>query len=152
MHSSYFAHELVWEAFGSPSVYGAKAVLSPGILLSEYIVQIDMETLKSMLEESMSSAERGRIYLIRFYGENEILFKIADIKHLMKIAERGAAKKPPVGLVSRTITAETGSTRMRSILSACDRYAEAEKKIPDGWIIELIELNGRLIDSGKKGE
>ena len=48
--------------------------------------------------------------------------------------------KPPLGLEPRFIW---DSYRKNKIVSAMERYTLANKKIPDEWLKELIEINNR---------
>ena len=48
---------------------------------------------------------------------------------------------PPVGLVPRHIRERQ---RAEEILSACSRYVESRKRIPQEWLTELSELNERV--------
>ena len=48
-------------------------------------------------------------------------------------------KKPPLGLIARSIHARQ---RAIDILSAMSRYVDADKPIPRDWMIELSDLYG----------
>lgn len=58
-----------------------------------------------------------------------------------RINENQSADKPPLGLMPSFIW---NHKRRMDIIDAMNRYSEAEKKIPDEWIEELLFLNYKM--------
>lgn len=58
-----------------------------------------------------------------------------------KAIEQAIKEKPPLGLMPEKIW---NTKRRIDIIEAMNRYAEAEKKIPDEWIAELLFLNYKI--------
>ena len=50
-------------------------------------------------------------------------------------------EKPPLGLMPESIW---NAKRRMDLIEAMNRYSEAEKKIPDEWIQELLFLNYKI--------